>query len=104
MTKRVKLLRAKTGTYTDRQSGQEKNSYATIGSVLQRDDGTVMYKFDTVPVNWDGWCYPADLPEVKPDQQDQQNSRPQQQPQQQGVSFDDDIPFANPYKDKEYLV
>jgi hypothetical protein len=95
MTKRVKLLRAKTGTYTDRQSGQEKNSYATIGSVLQREDGTVMYKFDTVPVNWDGWCYPADLPEVsnQPDQQDRQNSRPQAQPRAQDNFIDDDVPF-----------
>ena len=77
MTKRVALLRAKTGTYTDRKTGQDKSSYATIGNVLQRDDGSRMYKLDTLPVDFDGWIYEGDLPAVQPTQGDLQRSQPQ---------------------------
>ena len=89
MTKRVKLLRAKTGTYTDRNTGQEKTSYATIGSYLKKDDGTPMLKLDTIPVDFDGWVYFGDLPEARPTQQE--TSQPQQQATQQ--FHDDTIPF-----------
>ena len=65
--KRVHTLRAKVGTYTDQQTGAEKNSYRTIGYVLQGDKG-MMIKMDTIPMNWEGWAYFGDL-ESKPAQQ-----------------------------------
>ncbi len=35
-------LAVKTGSYTDRASGTEKNRYQNVGSVLQLDDGSKM--------------------------------------------------------------
>lgn len=58
--KRINTLRAKTGTYTDQQTGAEKTSYMTIGHVLQGDRGQSI-KIDSIPVNWDGWAYVGDL-------------------------------------------
>ncbi len=94
--KRVKTLRAKTGTYKDKETGQDKNAYQTIGYALDGDKGK-MLKIDSIPVNFDGWVYFGDL-ESKPAQQaaapsQRQASSPQQHAQP-GADFpEDDIPF-----------
>ena len=46
-------IRAKVRTYKDKQSGEEKSVYATIGSAWLDDDKKSI-QLDTVPVNWDG--------------------------------------------------
>ncbi len=46
---------AVTGKYTNKD-GQEKNSYMTIGSVLETKNGP-MLKIESVPVGWNGWAY-----------------------------------------------
>lgn len=92
--KRKATLRARTGTYRDRQTGQEKNSYATVGHILERDNGDVWYKLDTLPVNFDGWLFPGEL--GTKDARDALQGK--DAAAEQGVSppqqrFDDDIPF-----------
>jgi hypothetical protein len=80
--KRVATLRARTGTYVDQQSGQEKASYTTIGHVLEGDKG-MMYKIDTLPVNFDGWVYQGDLP----------TKQVQAQAPTTFADLEDDVPF-----------
>lgn len=44
--------------YTDR-SGEEKTRYTNCGSLLERDDGSLTIKLETIPVGFSGWlnCY-----------------------------------------------
>lgn len=44
--------------YTDR-SGEEKKRYTNVGSLLQRDDGSMAIKLEAIPVMFSGWlaCY-----------------------------------------------
>lgn len=84
--KRIKKLRARTEKYKDRQTGQEKQGYATMGYLLAKDDGTQMVKIDSIPVGFDGWIYFGDL-DSKPAQQADQG-------QQANDGFEsEDIPF-----------
>jgi len=55
--KRIKRIVAVTGKYTDRD-GNEKNQYATIGGLFEREDGTQAIKIDNIPVggSWNGWA------------------------------------------------
>lgn len=77
--RRVNTLRAKVGTYTDRQTGQEKNSYRTIGHVLlDEQTGQEVLKIDSIPVEFNGWLYRGEL--------EQQQMQPGQQTFQQGMS------------------
>ena len=39
MTHKIKDLAVVTGTYTDRQTGVQKNKYQTIGALMRTDDG-----------------------------------------------------------------
>lgn len=81
-------IRAITGKYTDRD-GNEKNSYATLGKVIQTKKGGFMLKIDTVPVTWDGWAY-LEPPRPKEEKPAPASSRPTDG----GLSdMDDDIPF-----------
>lgn len=90
--KRVHTLRAKVGTYMDKQTGTERASYRTVGYVLQGDKG-MMIKLDTIPMNWEGWAYFGDLESAQA-KQAAQNAQPEGTPA--GGDFQDDIPFA-PY-------
>ena len=74
------------GKYTDR-NGMEKNRYATIGTLLQRDDGSLSLKLDTLPVGgWEGWINFYDLDENR----QQNNQQGMQQAKDMGAM---DIPF-----------
>lgn len=46
------------GTYKDRQTGEEKKRYTTIGKVFTYEDGSQSIKFETIPVGqeWSGWA------------------------------------------------
>jgi hypothetical protein len=80
--------------YTDR-SGEEKTRYTNCGSLLERDDGSLTIKLETIPVGFTGWlnCYD---PKPKDGEQPQRQGRSQQQrPQRQSTEdfTDDTIPF-----------
>ena len=48
-------VRAKIRTYKDKQTGENKNFYATIGTAWVSEHGTkIKVSLDTTPVNWDG--------------------------------------------------
>lgn len=85
--KRLKKLVAKNGSYT--RDGQEKTRWLTVGTLLQREDGSLTVKLDALPAGeFDGWlsCY---------DFEDEQGGAPKAQPQaqQQGMIADGDVPF-----------
>lgn len=40
--------------YTDR-GGEEKTKYTNVGSLLERDDGSLTIKLEAIPVNFTGW-------------------------------------------------
>jgi hypothetical protein len=40
--------------YTDRD-GNEKTRYTNLGSLLQRDDGSLTMKMESIPVGFSGW-------------------------------------------------
>ena len=80
---RVAILKAKSGTYTDKMTGQQKTSYITVGSVIEGSRGR-SYKLDSIPCGFDGWLFEAELPERKEFSGGKnQNSAPQE----------DDVPF-----------
>jgi regulator of RNase E activity RraB len=75
------LAKVANGTYTDK-SGKEQTSWLTIGKVIQKDNGKLVLKLDSVPVAFDGWVQFFDPPE-KDERQQQKNSS----------DNDKDIPF-----------
>ena len=84
--KRVKRIVATVGKYTDNRTGQEKSRYHTLGTVLERPDGSQCIKLDSIPINadWDGWASLYDIDESR----DQDRGAPKPPPVD-----DDDIPF-----------
>jgi single-stranded DNA-binding protein len=97
-TRVTKEIVAITGKYTDTK-GQEKNRYTKIGVLMEKDNGSLMIKMETIPLNWDGFAYLNDPRENKGDQGGGSASPQQRQPQQQSRpqsnfdDLDDDIPF-----------
>ena len=77
-------VRAITGKYNDK-NGNEKNSYQTIGKIIQTAKGGFMLKLDAIPVGFDGWAY---LNEPQPKEQDKKPA-----PAGGFDSMDQDIPF-----------
>ena len=63
--------------YTDRE-GNEKTRYINIGSLMQRDDGSLTAKIEQIPVGFNGWINFYE-PKPKDGEQRQQASRPQRQ-------------------------
>lgn len=45
------------GEYTDKQTGEKKKRYATVGTVFENDEGRLSLKLDTIPVcpGWSGF-------------------------------------------------
>ena len=45
------------GEYTDKQTGEKKKRYATVGSVFENDEGRLSLKLDTIPIGpgWSGF-------------------------------------------------
>jgi hypothetical protein len=79
---RIAVLKAKNGTYTDKQTGQQKTSYMIVGSVIEGSNGR-SYKLDAIPCGFDGWLFEADLPPKKEYGVSKGNSAP----------AEDDVPF-----------
>lgn len=74
------LAKVANGTYTDKKTGKEKTSWLTIGKVIQKDDGSLSLKLDSIPVAFSGWINFFDPPS--------ENER-----QQQSHRLDDEAPF-----------
>ena len=77
-----------TGEYTDRNTGQKKKSYLTIGKLFVYNDGGMSLKLDALPLNGQ----PINFYDIKPKNQNNNNQQPnnnyggngqQQQPQGQ---------------------
>ena len=87
--KRTHTLRCRTEKYKDRQTGQEKQGYMTVGHVLEKPDGTVMLKIDSLPIGFDGWLFHGELPT----QNVNQTARPGEPAPAQRTQIEDDVPF-----------
>ena len=85
--KRIKRIVAVTGKYTDRE-GKEKNQYATIGTLMERDDGSQAIKLDSIPLGWNGWARFYDFEEKKQSAHDQAKANGYQ-----AQELDDEIPY-----------
>jgi len=72
------LARVSNGTYTDK-SGKEKTSWLTIGKVIEKQNGNLVLKLDSIPVAFDGWVQFFDPPT---------ENEKQEQPK-----LDEDFPF-----------
>ncbi len=86
--KKIKNMTVTTGEYTA-SDGEVKKRYLNIGSVFEREDGSICFKLDSIPVHaeWDGWgnCY-----DPQPYKKEAQSTPPQQR---NSFKEEDDIPF-----------
>ena len=48
-------LIAKSGTYKDPKSGEEKTRWVKCGVVMDTRQGGMAAKIESLPVDWDGW-------------------------------------------------
>jgi hypothetical protein len=95
---KIKDAVAAVGEYN--KGGEIKKRYQKVGSLFQRDDGSLSLKLESIPlsVDWNGWLNFYD-PYNKREGQQQQQQPPQQQkptqlePKGQIFNADDEIPF-----------
>lgn len=59
---RTKVIKARSGKYTDK-AGNEKTSYITVGHLIEAN-GSEKIKIDSLPINFDGWLFFAELPQA----------------------------------------
>lgn len=100
----------KTGEYADRETGEIKSRWLTIGTVFKHDDGGTSIKLDCVPVglpDWQGWVsvfprrqhgsdFQAPPNHTRRNSQNpgrSNNSRQGARTAEPRQDFDDDIPF-----------
>lgn len=51
-------IRAKVRTYKDKETGEDKNVYRTIGTAWVSEHGSkIKIELETTPVNWDGVAF-----------------------------------------------
>jgi len=88
------------GQYKDRQTGEDKKRYITIGKCFTDDQGRQSIKLDAVPVSpeWSGWIslYPIKERDGAPPPQSRQpapRSTPAAAAQPIDTQEEDDIPF-----------
>ena len=88
---KTKNLVATMGKYTDKD-GNEKSRYVTIGSMFQRDDGSLCLKLDAIPIGeeFTGWvnCY-----DPRSWDKDEPSSEPHHASVAENALKDDNIPF-----------
>ncbi len=78
-------LVAKNGTYE--KAGETKNRYHTCGVVMERQDGSLSAKIESLPINFDGW-----LNLWEPRQKDDKPAPAKARPAKSG-NIDDEVPF-----------
>lgn len=79
--------------YTDRD-GNEKTRYTNVGSLLERDDGSMTLKLESIPVGFNGWINfydPKPREGQQPERQESKGAR--SSGGAQGSDFGDPIPF-----------
>ena len=91
-------LSIKTGTYTDRDSGEQKARWLRIGSVFRHDDGSTSIKLDCLPIgrpDWNGWVsvFPREERREDPPGRNAAPPRSTQRPTRTESDWSDDIPF-----------
>lgn len=59
------VLKMANGTYTDK-NGKEQTSWLQFGKVLEKKNGGLSLKIDSIPVAWDGWGQLFDPPTEHP--------------------------------------
>ncbi len=86
--RRYKKAVASCGEY--QSNGQTKKRYQNVGTLFERDDGSLCLKLDAVPVGpeFEGWINFFDFDEKR--QQRNDNSQQQRGPEQLD---DEEIPF-----------
>ena len=88
--KRIKRLRARTEKYKDKVTGVEKQGYATVGYLLEKPDGDLVVKIDSIPVIFDGWLFCGDLESQQALANAGMTEQPRAQNQSEQYSFDPD--------------
>ncbi len=83
-------LIAKSGTYKDPKSGEEKTRWVKCGVVMDTRQGGMSAKIESLPIEWDGW-----LNFSEPKQKDNFKARgDDEMPKEKQNSIEDDqIPF-----------
>lgn len=88
------------GEYTDRNTGQKKKRYLTVGKCFTDDQGRQLIKLDAIPgPGWSGWLslYPAErkAPQQAPDPRPEPRNMnvPANRTEAPPDDADDDIPF-----------
>jgi len=93
-------LCASGGKYKDRDTGEEKTRWKNCGVLMQREDGSMVVKLESIPVgNWEGWLNVFSV-DSAPKQQSPGPYRPPQRTEQHPAGarpatspYSDDIPF-----------
>lgn len=106
MAKATNKIVATVGTYKDRQTGEEKKRYITVGTEFTDDQGRRSLKIDAMPVSpeWSGWLslYPLDDDRQQGTRQKFQGDgrserrpakREEESPLDRNLDEADDIPF-----------
>jgi hypothetical protein len=94
---KIKDAVAAVGEYN--KGGEIKKRYQKVGSLFQRDDGSLSLKLESIPlsVDWNGWLNfydPYNKREGQQQQQPPQQQKPTQlEPKGQIFNADDEIPF-----------
>jgi hypothetical protein len=78
-------------------SGEEKTRYTNCGSLLQRDDGSMTIKLETIPVGFTGWlnCYdpkPRDGEQPQPTRGAANRTGTQRSTERPAEDFADELP------------
>lgn len=74
----------KNGTYKDKTTGEDKQSWLKVGVLMDTRNGGEAIKIDYLPPQWDGWL---SLREPKP------KDAPKPQAPAPQADLDDDTPF-----------
>jgi hypothetical protein len=89
-------VKSRTGeTYTDK-NGAEKQSYATIGRLIETAGGNKVIILDAIPFAWFTAGKPVALylqSKDRDEQRTESSAPPPQKPAQKRIDEDDDIPF-----------
>ena len=87
------------GEYTDKQTGEKRKRYATVGTVFENEEGKLSLKLDTVPI-CPGWSGFIQFFEPKPHDGGERQTAPAARPVSRGMP---PAPPATNYDEDEKL-
>lgn len=88
-------LRAKSGTYKDQATGEEKTRWMKCGVVMETRQNGLAAKVESLPVDWDGW-FNFVIPKPKEESNNFKPRGDDEMPKPKKDGIDDlaeDIPF-----------